>query len=326
MTVFSNEQLAKLFPTYSFTLGEVIAKGGCSTVYRISDDATSTSVLKVITHELMSKEAHREVDALSKLGLLIAHKSIADASGCYYAIVMKHLPGISIQEYLDSNGKGLSYLDRLKLTINLAVALLNLHSKFIIHGDISPANAMICPDNKCVEIFDFGWSLAFTSESSFVDGYTGHYWGWRWFTAPENLAQKGLPGGVSTVTPAVDVLALRETIKYIFGISTDERFVVKQPAKPSDGIPENLYTIIASISDQLSSRVQLKALLAALEFHAETLAPTLAYDPLKNVCHRNSLSGECPPTIITDASCNATETENIAWQHNDKQLRQRFTI
>ncbi|MGB3532057.1 MAG: AAA family ATPase [Microcoleaceae cyanobacterium] len=70
-----------------------------------------------------------------------------------YILVMKDWGGISLQEYIQEHP--LTLVEILKITIQLAEVLHELHQARVIHKDIKPANILIHPISKQVWLIDF---------------------------------------------------------------------------------------------------------------------------------------------------------------------------
>ena len=70
-------------------------------------------------------------------------------------IVMEFLEGISLKAYLHDNGGKLDLNTSLKIINAIENALIIIHSKSIIHRDVSPDNIFLCT-NGAIKLIDFG--------------------------------------------------------------------------------------------------------------------------------------------------------------------------
>ena len=70
-------------------------------------------------------------------------------------IVMEFLDGISLKSYLQKNGGKLDTENALRIMDAIASALGVIHSKGIIHRDVSPDNIFLC-SNGAIKLIDFG--------------------------------------------------------------------------------------------------------------------------------------------------------------------------
>ena len=77
-------------------------------------------------------------------------------------IVMEYVPGITLQQKVDSEGK-MSVPEAINCIGQLAEALSYIHEKHILHRDVKPDNVMITPDNRIV-LIDFGSAREFVND------------------------------------------------------------------------------------------------------------------------------------------------------------------
>lgn len=70
-------------------------------------------------------------------------------------IVMEYLDGISLNQYLHENDGILDVHSGTQVIEAIANALIKIHSKGIIHRDVSPDNIFLCGDGK-IKLIDFG--------------------------------------------------------------------------------------------------------------------------------------------------------------------------
>lgn len=77
-------------------------------------------------------------------------------------IVMEYVPGITLQQKVDSEGK-MSVPEAINCMAQLAEAVSYIHAQHVLHRDIKPDNVMITPDNRIV-LVDFGSAREFVND------------------------------------------------------------------------------------------------------------------------------------------------------------------
>lgn len=77
-------------------------------------------------------------------------------------IVMEYVPGITLQQKVDSEGK-MSIPEAINCIGQLAEAVSYIHDKHVLHRDIKPDNVMLTPDNRVV-LVDFGSAREFVND------------------------------------------------------------------------------------------------------------------------------------------------------------------
>lgn len=142
-------------------------------------------------------------------------------------IVMEFLDGVDVKAYLKEMPDGRVDIDTALSIVNpLLDALMEIHSKGIIHRDISPDNIMITADNK-IKIFDLGaarLTKGDKEETRSVVVKTG-------YTPPEQYREKSKQGAYTDIYSAGAVF-----YRLITGNVPDEsidRMVKDELPKPS---------------------------------------------------------------------------------------------
>ena len=79
-------------------------------------------------------------------------------------IVMEYVHGETLKQYAKNNGGTISYGQAKKITVQVALALSEVHSAGIVHSDISPSNIMM-DEKEDVKLIDFGASRSFLHEN-----------------------------------------------------------------------------------------------------------------------------------------------------------------
>ncbi|MBD2496013.1 AAA family ATPase [Nostoc sp. FACHB-280] len=89
-----------------------------------------------------------------------------ESVGNSYALVMEDFGSISLEQYLQQ--QPLSLNETLVIAIQLAEILHHLHQHRVIHKDIKPANILIHPDSKQVQLIDFSIASLLPKETQTI--------------------------------------------------------------------------------------------------------------------------------------------------------------
>lgn len=137
-----------------------IGEGSYAHVYKYKDEFYNESfVLKRAKRDLNGKEIERfkeEYNQLSKLSspYIIKVYSYNDVKNEY----IMELMDINLDEYITKNNGRLSIKERKNIVFQILKAFKYIHSKGLLHRDISPKNILIkiYDDVKIVKVSDFG--------------------------------------------------------------------------------------------------------------------------------------------------------------------------
>ena len=191
-----------------YVLTEILGQGGFATVYRARDTKLKRQVAIKILHQNLSIDTEmverfrREAEAASQLdhpNIIVIH-DWGEYNKRFY-IVMRLLPGVSLEQHLRAHGV-VSIQQALPILRQIASALDYAHQRGIVHRDIKPANAIIAKTGRVV-LTDFGLAKALQTQ-----GYTltaqGQIMGTPEYMAPEQADSQRR----DLIGPATDVYAL----------------------------------------------------------------------------------------------------------------------
>lgn len=156
-------------------------------------------------------------------------------------IVMEFLDGITVKQFLESTpDKKLPVETATEIVMNVLDALAEMHSKKIIHRDISPDNIQITSQNQ-IKIFDFGAARLTrddTEETRSIVVKTG-------YTPPEQYRGKSKQGAYTDLYSVGAVL-----YKLITGLTPDESIdrivkdTLQKPSKLEDTVTSDLEKVM----------------------------------------------------------------------------------
>ena len=168
----------------------LLDKGGMSFLYLCLHPEEKTPLaVKVLSPKLLSNEVivQRFLTEAEIIGMT-DHKNIVKLygqgeweKGLY--IAMEFIQGISLRHYLQNNAISLGHA--IDIVLEIASALLHLHSYSIIHRDLKPENILITSDGN-IKVIDFG--IAQLHETDNQDKAliaTKHFMGTPIYMSPE---------------------------------------------------------------------------------------------------------------------------------------------
>ena len=144
-----------------YEIKEIIGVGGMAVVYKAYDAIDDRMVaVKILKEELLqNQEFRRRFKNESKAIAVLSHPNIVKVYDVSLGdriqyIVMEHIDGITLKEYIKSQGV-IRWKDALHFAEQVLKALQHAHDKGIVHRDIKPQNMMLLPDGT-IKVTDFG--------------------------------------------------------------------------------------------------------------------------------------------------------------------------
>ena len=158
-----------------YQLDELIGIGGMANVYRATDLKNETTVaVKILREEFTQNEelVHRFKNE-SKAISILDHDNIVkvfdvSVTDKLQYLVMEHIDGITLKEYLNQRGGPLTWKETLHFVTQILQALQHAHSKGVVHRDIRPQNIMLLPSGK-LKMMDFGIARISRAENHTID-------------------------------------------------------------------------------------------------------------------------------------------------------------
>ena len=261
----------------AYTLGRVLGQGGFGITYVARDNASGArvAVKEYFPDSMATRSSSRTVTAYSgergdgfrygmdcfleeakTLASFIGNPSIVrvyryfEENGTAY-FVMEYVEGVSLKDYLRSHGGRISFEEAKSILVPIMDALSVVHSKGIIHRDVSPDNIVIKKNGE-VKLLDFGaarYSIGDMSRS--LDVVLKHGYAPR-----EQYSRHGRQG------PFTDVYSLGATFyRAITGIipqdsidRVDNDMMVTPRAFCPDLTPQGEYAIYKALAVQPDER------------------------------------------------------------------------
>src|SRR5437667_6410462 len=175
----------------SYRITDKIGAGGQGTVYKATDIKLGRSVvIKVLPPELTAKEANlKRFEREARLASALDHPNICtifdlNEIGGVNFIVMQYVEGKNVRQLV--SGRPLDLRSALSITIQVADALAEGHSRGIVHRDVKAGNVMVTPAGQA-KILDFGLAKLLDGEGAGPGGI--HH---------TDLTEVGIPYGTAT--------------------------------------------------------------------------------------------------------------------------------
>lgn len=146
-----------------YLLDDIIARSGMATIFRAWDDENDHMVALKVPYLQYESDIvfHERFLREEQIGLRLHHPAIIkvfrpkEKSRVYLA--MEYIEGELLSVRLHREGR-LPIAEALDFAIQIADALVYLHSQNVVHRDLKPENIMILPNGK-LKLMDFGIAL-----------------------------------------------------------------------------------------------------------------------------------------------------------------------
>ncbi|MGI9219442.1 MAG: protein kinase domain-containing protein [Woeseiaceae bacterium] len=146
----------------SWTIKSRIAAGGMGVVFlaeRSDDEYQHTAALKIMTAQLLAKDAVARFRAERQILASLNHPNIAklldggSTEENLPYLVLEYIDGLPIDQYCDENR--LNIQERLRLFGDVCAAVDYAHRNLVVHRDLKPSNILVDADGN-VKLLDFG--------------------------------------------------------------------------------------------------------------------------------------------------------------------------
>ena len=154
-----------------FVIGQCLHAGGMAHIYSVTFEGGAASPFPMV----MKVPRMTAGDGAENIvGFEVEHQILQHVQGAHVPrfvaagdmtrlpyLVMEHVPGQSLQQWLDARGLGpvaTPFEDIAHMGAAVAQAVHSLHKQNVCHHDLKPANVLMRPDGRAV-LLDFGLSM-----------------------------------------------------------------------------------------------------------------------------------------------------------------------
>ena len=144
-----------------YEIEEIIGVGGMAVVYKAYDNIDDRTVaVKILKEEyIANEEFRRRFKNESKYIAVLSHPNIVKVYDVSFGdrlqyIVMEHIEGITLKEYIEQQGI-IQPKEAIHFTTQILRALQHAHDKGIVHRDVKPQNIILL-QNGSIKVTDFG--------------------------------------------------------------------------------------------------------------------------------------------------------------------------
>lgn len=143
-----------------------IGRGGMGIVLKGFDSELNRPVaIKLLSpHLATSGIARQRFVREARAAAAVVHENVVaihgiETNGTLPSIVMPFISGVSLQQFIESNGP-LEAVDVVRIGIQIAAGLAAAHKQGLVHRDIKPGNIMLENSINRIQITDFGLARA----------------------------------------------------------------------------------------------------------------------------------------------------------------------
>lgn len=200
----------------------------------------------------------REFEIMHRLDSIYVVQTIAmvDDPQLGRSILMEYVHGRPLDRFIAENP---SSAERRRVADELMEALIFLHERQIVHGDLKPSNILITDSDNHVRLIDFG----FSDNEAFIAKNIG--------TSPSISSPEQLPTDV--LKPERDIYALGKMLALLFPHSSIHQSIISSIVRR--------YTSVRQVRSALHRYWRMRWLLPMLAFFAIASACLVCFRPQK---------------------------------------------
>ena len=200
----------------------------------------------------------REFEIMHRLDSIYVVQTIAmvDDPQLGRSILMEYVHGRPLDRFIAENP---SSAERRRVADELMEALIFLHERQVVHGDLKPGNILITDSGNHVQLIDFG----FSDNEAFIAKNIG--------TSPSISSPEQLPTDV--LKPERDIYALGKILALLFPHSSIHQSIISSIVRR--------YTSVRQVRSALHRYWRMRWLLPMLAFFAIAAACLICFRPQK---------------------------------------------
>src|SRR2546430_6461728 len=177
----------------------MMGEGGMGAVYKVRDNELDRiCVIKVMHLQLQNNPSLRQrFLGEAKKGAQVSHPNVATVFDFFVGsngtacLVMEYVDGKTLADILDHRAEPFDFKEAAEIVRQALAAVADLHTRKLVHRDISPDNLMLTHDsagNLVVKLIDLGIAKSL-EENSGSDG-TGFFIGKGAYAPPEQFGDQ----------------------------------------------------------------------------------------------------------------------------------------
>ena len=179
-----------------YCIERCVGSGASSTVYRAVDTqlASLPVAIKVFSRSFMNLPHFQQMYSRElQTSFAVDHENVVRLydmirTKSLIALVTEFIDGITLDQYVATQGGALSEGQTRKVVTSLLRGLNAIHSAGMIHRDVKPENILVSEDGA-IKINDFGVAKPGQAGEAHSSKKKPHVSGTPYYTAPEYLAQ-----------------------------------------------------------------------------------------------------------------------------------------
>lgn len=189
-----------------YSVVKVLGRGGQAISVLVSNESGDECVFKVYI-EGNTNAAQKELSAAKKIRSSRCAKvyDFLQANGKVHGLIYEYIEGRTLKDIIKSRNHGLSSEDIQKISVDILLALDELHQQNIIHRDVTPGNIVVLPNNREARLIDFGLATSANAQTRMGQGTELYMAPERWNFAP--------------ASPALDIYGFAATMIEVFTLN-----------------------------------------------------------------------------------------------------------